>query len=122
MSHCSGVVSSRYTEPRPFFFNTMSMEISKEGFKLQFRMNMEDPNAPKDGKFSTTYDFAVPSQVRMVTNAGEAGPGHIIEFYISPAAPGLCNFCSRQILVKDKKTRKSVIYWTEDVRYADIFL
>ena len=64
---------------------------------------MEDSNAPEKGKFSTIYDFAAPSTVRMVTKSGEVGAGHIIEFYVSPAAPGFCNFCTRQILVKTKE-------------------
>ena len=94
------VVSNRYTEPRPFFMNT-TREISKQGFEYEFTINMEDPNAPQNGDFSTIYNVAAPGLVRMVTKLGEEA-GHVIEMYVSPAAPGFCNMCTRQVLVKTK--------------------
>ena len=62
-------------------------EISKQGFEYEFTINMDDPNAPQNGDFSTIYNVAAPGLVRMVTKLGE-GTGHIIEMYVSPAAPG----------------------------------
>ncbi len=92
------VVLNRYTEPRPFFMNT-TREISKQGFKYEFTINMDNPNAPQNGVFFTIYIVPAPGQVRMVTTLGK-GTGHIIEMYISPATPGFCNMCTYQVLAK----------------------
>jgi hypothetical protein len=77
-------------------------EISKEGFEYEFKMNMDDPTAPDKASFSTVDRFYAPSHLRIVTKAGDDGAAHIIELYISPAAPGFCNMCTRQILIKTK--------------------
>jgi hypothetical protein len=76
-------------------------EISKQGFEYEFKINMDDPTAPAEGDFSTIYRVAAPSLVRMITKLGE-GTGHVIEMYVSPAAPGFCNMCTRQVLLKTK--------------------
>ena len=95
------LASDRYTEPRPFVMYT-TREISKQGFEYEFKMNMDDPTAPDKASFSTVDRFYAPSHLRIVTKAGDDEAGHIIELYISPAAPGFCNMCTRQILVKNK--------------------
>ena len=111
------LASNRYTEPRPFSMNT-TREISKHGFEFQFKMNMDDPSAPEKASFYTADRFYAPSHFKLVTKIGDAGAGHVIEIYVSPAAPGFCNMITRQVLVKTNDGK--VQYTGRDTRDSQI--
>jgi hypothetical protein len=93
-------------------------EISKQGFEFQFKMNMDDPSAPEKASFYTVDRFYAPSHFKLVTKIGDVGAGHVIEIYVSPAAPGFCNMITRQVLVKTNDGK--VQYTGRDTRDSQI--
>ena len=95
------VTSNRYTEPRPLFANNTN-GLSKDGFDVEFTMNFNDKNDPKDGDVTTLDRFEAPGALRLFTKVGDDGSCHIGETYTSPAKPGWSNVMIRQTVVKTK--------------------
>ena len=95
------VTSNRYTEPRPLFANNTN-GLSKDGFDIEFTMNFNDKNDPKDGDVTTLDRFEAPGALRLFTKVGDDGSCHIGETYTSPAKPGWSNVMIRQTVVKTK--------------------
>ena len=95
------VTSNRYTEPRPLFANNTN-GLSKDGFDVEFTMNFNDKDDPKDGDVTTLDRFEAPGALRLFTKVGDDGSCHIGETYTSPAKPGWSNVMIRQTVVKTK--------------------
>ena len=95
VSHHS-TVSNRYEEPRPLLIKT-TKQVNKNGFSCEFAME-SDQDTKEPHKF---YDkFAAPGQIEIMTPLGDDGARHVVETYVSPAAPGYCNVMARQSIIK----------------------
>lgn len=66
------------------------IEYSKDGFSVEFTMNMnlEDRDVPiGEAKVMTFMDkFIAPGNIRLLTKIGDDGACHVIETYCSPGA------------------------------------
>ena len=72
-------------------YANVTSDIPKNGLAVEFTMNYEDPDLPKEGDVKFEDRVTAPGNIRMITKVGTDGTCHVIEAYSSPGVPGFSN-------------------------------